>query len=293
MRNKNKSKPHHTTHPPFFLDSTSLPNSLPRPPEAAQGDGILRLPWVHYTLSLLLLRAREGTPHTLPQPKHGGLHTGDSSPQISPAWVLPVSCSSSWTATLWVLPAGCSSSGTDCSSVGPLHGHKSCQQTCSGMGSSLHGSTGPGRSLLQHGLPTGSQPHLGASTSSSVESSRGCMWTSAPPLTSMSCKGTAYLTTVFSTSCRGISDPAPGVPPPPPSLLTLVSAELCLLHILTPLSQLLLASWHCLCLTRGQLLATSYRSHPCSLPTTKTLPCKPSARYLLTFHLSEIWLGLS
>jgi len=36
-------------------------------------------------------------------------------------------------------------------------GHKPCQQTCSCVDSSLHGSTGPGKSLVQHGLPTGSQ----------------------------------------------------------------------------------------------------------------------------------------
>ena len=30
-------------------------------------------------------------------------------------------------------------------------GHKPCQQTCSGVGSSFHGSAGPARSLLQHG----------------------------------------------------------------------------------------------------------------------------------------------
>ncbi|KAK4829708.1 hypothetical protein QYF61_006083 [Mycteria americana] len=35
-----------------------------------------------------------------------------------------------------------------------LQGHKSCQQTFSSMGSSLHGSTGPDRSLLQCQLPT-------------------------------------------------------------------------------------------------------------------------------------------
>jgi len=56
---------------------------------------------------------------------------------------------------------GCSPSGADCSSVGPLCSHKSCQQTCSSVGSSLHGSTCPGRSLLEHGLSTGPQPPLG------------------------------------------------------------------------------------------------------------------------------------
>jgi len=62
-------------------------------------------------------------------------------------------CSSSRTAPAWVFPTGCSLSGTGCPSVGPPWGHKPCQQTCLGMGSSLHGSAGPGRSLLQHGAP--------------------------------------------------------------------------------------------------------------------------------------------
>ena len=43
----------------------------------------------------------------------------------------------------------------------PPRGHKPFQQTCSSMGSSLHRSTGPARSLIQHELPTGSQPPSG------------------------------------------------------------------------------------------------------------------------------------
>jgi len=58
-------------------------------------------------------------------------------------------------------PTGCSPSRTECSSVGPPWGHKFFQQTCSAVGSSVHGSTGPARSLLQHGLPTGSLASLG------------------------------------------------------------------------------------------------------------------------------------
>ena len=81
-----------------------------------------------------------------------------------------------------------------------------------------------------------------ASTCSSVGSSMGCRWISAPPWTSMGCRGTACLTMVFTMDCRGISAPAPGAPPPSPSSLTLVSAELFRSHILTPLSQLLLHS---------------------------------------------------
>jgi len=77
---------------------------------------------------------------------------------------------------------------------------------------------------------------LWASTRSSMGSSVGCRWISAPPWTSMGYRGTTCLTMVFSRGCRGISALAPGAPPPSPSLLTLVSAELFLSHILTPLS---------------------------------------------------------
>ena len=79
--------------------------------------------------------------------------------------------------------------------------------------------------LLQRGVP-----------------SMGCRWGSAPLWTSMGCKGTACLIMVFCMGCRGISAPAPGAPPPPPSSLTWVSAELFLSHALTPLFWLLLHS---------------------------------------------------
>jgi len=82
----------------------------------------------------------------------------------------------------------------------------------------------------------GSQPPLGTSTCSSMGSSIGCRWICAPPWTSMGCRGTVYLSIVFSTGCRGISTLVPGAPPPPPSSLTLVSAGLLLSHILSPLS---------------------------------------------------------
>jgi len=125
--------------------------------------------------------------------------------------------------------------------VGSPWGHKPCQQTCSGMGSSLHGSAGPGRSLLQHGLPTGSQPPSGIHLLWRGVPSTGCTWSSAPLWTSMDCMGTACLTMVLIMGCRGkLSSPtfrAP--PPPPPSSLTLVSAEFFLSHRLTPLPRLL------------------------------------------------------
>jgi len=49
-------------------------------------------------------------------------------------WVLPMGCISSRTAPAQVLSTGCSPSGMDCSSVGPLWGHRSCQRTCSSVG---------------------------------------------------------------------------------------------------------------------------------------------------------------
>jgi len=76
------------------------------------------------------------------------------------------------------------------------------QQTCSSMGSSLHGSTGPARNLLQRGLPTGSQPLLGIHLPQCGIASRGYRWISSPSWTSMDCRRTACLTVVFITSCK-------------------------------------------------------------------------------------------
>jgi len=130
--------------------------------------------------------------------------------------VLPTGCSSSQTAPVWVPPTGCSPSGTGCSSVGPSWGHKLCQQTCSSVGSCLHGSAGPGRSLLQRRLPTGSQLPSGIHLLRRGVPSMGCRWISAPPWTSMDCRGTTCLTMVFIMSCKGrVSAPTFQAPPPP------------------------------------------------------------------------------
>jgi len=121
----------------------------------------------------------------------------------------------------------------NCPSVGPLHGVQSFSnrlpQHGSPMGSQAlpanllrcellspwvrrswqepapaqapHGVTQPpsGIHLLRHGVP-----------------SMGCRWRSAPPWICMGCRGTACLTTVFSTSCKGrLSAPASQTPPPP------------------------------------------------------------------------------
>jgi len=133
----------------------------------------------------------------------------------------------------------CSPPGTDCSNVGPPRGHKSCQKICSSVGFSLHRSTGPARSLLQCKLPTGSQLPSGIHLLHHGFPSTGYSWISAPPWTSMDCRGTTCLTVVFIVNCKEkLSALVPGAPPPPPSSLTLVSAELFLSIHLTPLSQL-------------------------------------------------------
>jgi len=115
---------------------------------------------------------------------------------------------------------------------------KSCQQTCSGVGSSLHGSTGHGRNLLQHRLPMVSQPLLGIPLLwrgvlhglqvdiCSTMDLRGLQGDSLPH------HGLLY-------GLQGkISVLAPEEPLCPPSRLTLVSAEFFLSHIVTPLAEI-------------------------------------------------------
>ena len=76
---------------------------------------------------------------------------------------------------------------------------------------------------------------LQACPCSGVGFSVSCRWISTPLWTSMGCGVTACLTVVLSTGCRRIFAPVPGATPPPPSP-TLMSAQLLLSHILTPLS---------------------------------------------------------
>jgi len=107
----------------------------------------------HHLCHSLSLRGK--TPHTLPLLQHEGSSPGR---QFSTNFS---NMSSVHGLQLFTncprvgLSTGCSPSGTGCSSVGPPRGHKPCQQTCSGMSSSLPWATGPARSLLQHGAPHG------------------------------------------------------------------------------------------------------------------------------------------
>lgn len=75
-------------------------------------------------------------------------------PCASPVW----GCSSSWTVPACVPAARCSPSLTACSRVVFLQSHKSWQQTCCSMDSSLHRVTGAAGSLFQKGLSMESLP---------------------------------------------------------------------------------------------------------------------------------------
>ena len=118
---------------------------------------------------------------------------------------------------------------TNCSSVGPFHRVQPFRNRLLQCGSSMGSRVLPAN-LLQHGLLSmgpqvlpGACSSLGspqghsllwASTCAGVGSSTGCRRISATPLPSMGCRGTACLTMVFTTGCRGISALVPGAPPP-------------------------------------------------------------------------------
>lgn len=99
--------------------------------------------------------------------------------------VFPMGSSSSQTAPVRVPSPGSSPSGTGCSICDSPWGHRFCQQTCSRVGSSLHGSTGACFSI-------------------------GCIFLQGRCVhccskrSSMGCRGTACFTRVFTTGCRGL-----------------------------------------------------------------------------------------
>ncbi|KAK4831466.1 hypothetical protein QYF61_017714 [Mycteria americana] len=94
--------------------------------------------------------------------KHGVPPTGDIPPQTSPAWVPPMGCSSSQTAPVWVLFHRVQSFRNRLLQRGSPTGSQVLPANLLQHGVlSLHGVTGPARSLLQHGLPMGSQPPSG------------------------------------------------------------------------------------------------------------------------------------
>jgi len=159
--------------------------------------------------------------------------------------------------------------------VGPPRGPKPCQQTYSSMGSSLHGSAGPGRCLFHRGPPwaAGGQP-ASPWSSSLAAGEKSLLWhlehllplllhrpwylqscfSHIISLLTLHC----HFTAVFFPLLKYVIPEAL-----PPSLIGLASVHL-------------RAGWHWLCQTWGKLLETSHRSHHYSPPVTKTLPLKPT-----------------
>jgi len=124
------------------------------------------LPGLHFNPNFFYLFPGRGTRGQGMGVVGGSSHVGllllPSSLPLLHHVVPPSADSSPLTSPVWVLTTGCSPSGTGCSSVGPLRGHKFCQQTCSSVGSSL--SMGPQvlpGGCSKCGLPIRSQSPLG------------------------------------------------------------------------------------------------------------------------------------
>lgn len=174
---------------------------------------------------------------------------------------------------------------TNCSSMGPFHGIQSFRKR-----------------LLQCGPPAGPQILLENQLLSPLPGPQ-CLPVDHPGVeSSIGHRGSTHITMVFLTGCKGISALVRGAPPLPPSLTLVVCRIIAhfshstftqLLHCVFILSYMLsqrhhqrcwwtqlwaAVSWRWLKLTlmdQGETLMFFHRSQPCSLPTTKSLPCKP------------------
>ncbi|KAK4830930.1 hypothetical protein QYF61_014303, partial [Mycteria americana] len=111
----------------------------------------------------------------------------------------------------------------NCSSMGPPRCHKSCQQTCSGVGSSL--SVGPQvlpGACSSVGFPWG-HSLLRTSTCSSVGSSTGCRVDICSTVNLHGLQGDSLPHHGLHHGLQGISALVPEAPPPPPSSLTVIA----------------------------------------------------------------------
>ena len=240
MRNKTKSQ---NTFPPPLPSSWAHLHSqiLYQTPSVAQGDRECGLWSVHHTLfSAASSSSGAGLITLFPAPAWGPSLRRQSSTNFSN-----------------VGPSHRLQFFTNCSSMGPFHSVQSFRNTLLQCGSPVGSQVLPEnllRGLLspqicrscQEPAPAqgshGCHSLLWEPTCSGVGSSLGCRWRSAPLWTSLGCRGTACLTMVFPTGCRGISSLAPGGPPPPPSSLTLVFAVLFHTHFSHSSPSLLLHS---------------------------------------------------
>ena len=277
------------------LDSWILSSS---PPWVVQGDREWGLGSVHHTLSLPLLPPQgEDSSHSAPAPARGPSHRRQSSmncssvgpshgvqslrnrllPRGSPTWsqVLPATCSSvgsSLHGATGYLPGGCSSTGFP-------------------RGHSLLGVHPPalvwgppwaaGGDLLHHGPPRASEGQS-ASPWSSPRAAGESLLPHLEHFLTLLLPWPQCLQNCFSHIFSLLSPPAiAGVFFP---LLNYVIPEVqptpLMISALGQQRVHLWANCHWLYQTQWKLLTASHRSHPCSPPTTKTLPHKPNAHYL-------------
>jgi len=182
---------------------------------------------VHLTFSLSLLPPQgEDSSHSSPAPAWGPSHGRQSSMNfsyVSLCMYLPRGAVlQKQTAPAWVPHEVTSPASKPAPSGAPL----------------FTGPLVPARILLQCGLPTASQLPLGIYLFGHGVL-HGLQVVICSTMDLVGSRGTACLTMVFITGCRGISTLMPGAPP---SSLTLAAAELFLSHVLTPLSH---CSCHC------------------------------------------------
>jgi len=122
MKNKNKTKGIFS--PPLPPPQAQLhsPCSLPSAHSGAGGQGVGVV-----VSSSHLVSASPSSSHSSLAPAWGPSHRRQTTTNISnmgPSHRLQLFTN----CPVWMLPTGCSPSGTGCSSVGPLWGHKSCQE---------------------------------------------------------------------------------------------------------------------------------------------------------------------
>jgi len=128
---------------------------------------------------------------------------GDSSPQTSQHESIPRACSSQTAPALGPFPRGAVLQEQAAPAWVP-HGVTSPASKPPPAWAPL--SMGPqvlAGACSSVGLPTGSQPPSGIHLLWHGVPSMGCRWISAPPWTSMGCRGTTCLTMVFIMSCKG------------------------------------------------------------------------------------------
>lgn len=164
-------------------------------------------------------------------------------------------------------------------------GSQILQGTSSSMGSSLCRTTGPDRSLLQHGSPRGSQPSWGTLLLH-VRSSMAAAGTAVSPRSAPEAAGEPLSVLLPRPGCLQSSFPPE---------FSFLSSGCCCTAVFFFVNTLSQSCYHCcwralpwpvmglpwthLALTLGNMgkaSSNSHSSHPTVCPATKILPCEPN-----------------